>query len=61
MPTYDYLCSNCRQSEEKIEPYSADSIQDCPKCKAKKTLIRQISAPTIVFNGAGWYKDAYTK
>lgn len=61
MPLYTYQCSNCKVLVvDKLEPISAEQIQDCPQCKKKHTFIRQLSAPSSInFSGSGWYKDGY--
>lgn len=60
-PLYDYKCKKCAHCEERIEPITAPLIQQCPKCKVDDSFIREIGAPTVVFNGGGWAKDLYNK
>ena len=65
MPTYDYICNECKKTFEYFQSMSADPINDCPKCK-KDSLRRIISGGTgLIFKGSGYYltdyKDKKTK
>lgn len=60
-PIYAYECTHCKYEEDHLEPLSAPSIQDCPKCSYKATFIRKITAPTFILAGGGWYADSYQK
>ena len=65
MPTYDYLCNECKKTFEYFQSMSADPFTDCPKCK-KDSLRRIISGGTgLIFKGSGYYltdyKDKKTK
>jgi putative FmdB family regulatory protein len=53
VPRYDYRCE-AGHRYEKQEPFGSPSEHPCEKCG--KTAQRQISAPTVVFKGGGWYK-----
>ena len=53
MPTYEYRCSSCNHQYEKREGFDAPSQQRCPKCR--KTAVRVIQAPPILFKGSGFY------
>ena len=61
MPLYCYACKDCHHELERIETLYAPSIQDCPKCLAKDTMIRRIAVSNFSLSGSGWYKDAYSK
>lgn len=56
MPLYEYECSNGHRFE-KIESYSAKTVQKCPKCGARAE--RLLAAPAIQFKGSGWYVTDY--
>ena len=65
MPTYDYICNECKKTFEYFQPMSADPFTDCPECK-KDSLRRIISGGTgLIFKGSGYYltdyKDKKTK
>ena len=65
MPTYDYICNDCKKMFEYFQSMSADPFTDCPKCK-KSSLRRIISGGTgLIFKGSGYYltdyKDKKTK
>lgn len=56
MPLYEYECSNGHRYE-KIESFSAKTVQKCPKCGARAE--RLLAAPAIQFKGSGWYVTDY--
>ena len=60
MPLYQYSCNICKYEVEKLESFSAEIIQPCPKCLTKTGLVRVISLPNFTLAGSGWYKDAYS-
>jgi putative FmdB family regulatory protein len=53
---YEYQCANGHRFE-KIEKFSAPTVQKCPKCGAKAE--RQISRSAVQFKGSGWYVTDY--
>ena len=53
MPRYDYRCQAGHRYERQ-EPFGSPTEHPCEKCG--KTAQRQISAPTVIFKGDGWYK-----
>ena len=57
MPLYEYRCTSCGYSFEKIQSFSAEPEQECPKCHGE--LIRPVTAPALRFEGAGWYVNDY--
>ena len=57
MPLYEYRCTSCRYSFEKIQNFSAEPERECPKCHG--VLIRPVTAPALRFEGAGWYVNDY--
>ena len=58
MPIYDYKCSVCKYEATLNEGIDASRIKDCPMCKGRKTLERQISKSTFILKGSGWYNKA---
>jgi len=59
MPTYEYVCTDCKNQWEEIQKISEDPIQVCPKC-GKSTAKRQISGGNFILKGGGWYADLYS-
>ena len=59
MPLYEYRCTKCGHTFEKIQKFSDPHVSDCPKCGAAVEQI--ISAPAVQFKGAGWYVNDYAK
>ena len=57
MPLYEYRCTVCGYSFEKIQSFSAEPESVCPKCQG--VLIRPMTAPALQFKGAGWYINDY--
>ena len=57
MPLYEYRCTACGYSFEKIQNFSAQPETECPKCQG--VLIRPVTAPALRFEGAGWYVNDY--
>ena len=53
MPRYDYRCK-AGHRYEKQEPFGSPVEHPCEKCG--KTAQRQLSTPTVIFKGGGWYK-----
>ena len=59
MPTYDYICNECKKTFEYFQSMSANPITDCPECK-KNSLRRIISGGTgLIFKGSGYYLTDY--
>jgi putative FmdB family regulatory protein len=57
LPLYEYRCTTCGYSFEKIQNFSAKPETECPKCQGE--LIRPVTAPALRFEGAGWYVNDY--
>ncbi len=59
MPTYDYICDDCKHEFEVFESIKADPQKVCPTC-GKPTLRRKIGAgAAILFKGSGFYQTDY--
>ena len=59
MPLYEYQCTKCKHTFEKIQKFSDPPVTKCPKCGRKVEQL--LSAPAIQFKGAGWYVNDYAK
>ncbi len=57
LPLYEYRCTSCGYTFEKIQNFSAEPERECPKCHG--ALIRPVTAPALRFEGAGWYVNDY--
>ena len=40
MPTYEYICGNCKYEFEKIQSIKDDSLTKCPKCHKEKLTLK---------------------
>ena len=58
MPIYDYKCSKCEHEIEIIQKVNDKPKKICPKCN-KRTLKKQISAPSFRLKGGGWYETDF--
>ena len=59
MPTYDYICNECKKTFEYFQSMSADPFTYCSECK-KDSLRRIISGGTgLIFKGSGYYLTDY--
>ncbi len=59
MPTYDYICNDCKKMYEYFQTMSDAPIKECPKCK-ENSLRRVISGGTgLIFKGSGYYLTDY--
>jgi len=59
LPLYEYQCTKCKHTFEKIQKFSDPPVTKCPKCGGKVEQL--LSAPAIQFKGAGWYVTDYAK
>ncbi len=59
MPLYEYQCTKCKHTFEKIQKFSDKPVTKCPECGGKVEQL--LSAPAIQFKGAGWYVTDYAK
>ena len=59
MPTYDYMCENCKHTFEKFQSITASPTKKCPQC-GKMKLNRLIGTGAgIIFKGSGFYQTDY--
>ena len=59
MPIYEYECESCDKRFELIQKFSDKPVKKCPKCGG--TVHKILSAPALVFKGAGWYVTDYAR
>jgi len=50
MPTYEYECEKCKIRFEISHSIKQPPLEDCPKCKAVKSLERLISEPFMIID-----------
>ena len=61
MPTYEYICTACKQEWEADQSIKEDPLKVCPTCGASEAK-RQISRNgNFVLKGSGWAGDSYSK
>lgn len=58
MPIYEYQCSSCGTSLEKLQRINAEPLSKCPKCH-HNTLARVVSASGFRLSGDGWYETDF--
>ncbi len=60
MPTYEYVCSSCKNEWEFEQSMKDNAVTECPRCH-EQTARRQISRGTgFILKGGGWYSDLYS-
>ncbi|MCH7613036.1 MAG: zinc ribbon domain-containing protein [Candidatus Marinimicrobia bacterium] len=58
MPTYDYICKDCRHTFELFQSMSDPTVKECPSCNGQ--VRRLISGGTgLIFKGTGYYVTDY--
>jgi putative FmdB family regulatory protein len=61
MPTYQYVCKNCRHEFEELQTMSELPLVTCPSCK-QDTLARVMGmGGGLIFKGTGFYLTDYVK
>ncbi len=58
MPLYEYRCSQCGRTFEKLQKFSDAPTTVCDLCQGGP-VERVISPPAFHLKGGGWYKDGY--
>jgi putative FmdB family regulatory protein len=59
MPTYEYICGNCKHEFERFQSIKSRPIRKCPEC-GKLKVQRLIGAGAgIIFKGSGFYQTDY--
>lgn len=59
MPIYEYQCTACGRSEERIQGLSAPPRHDCTACGTGLGMERRVSRTAFVLSGGGWYTSGY--
>lgn len=52
MPTYEYICENCKNSTEEFRTFAQGHLEKCPTCKKNK-LIQVFSGGIISYVKGG--------
>jgi putative FmdB family regulatory protein len=60
MPIYDFACSACGHSFERLQKLSDADPTVCPDC-GKASVSRQVTAPSFRLAGSGWYETDFKK
>ena len=60
MPIYDFACSACGHSFERLQKMSDADPTTCPAC-GKETVLKQLTAPSFRLAGSGWYETDFKK
>jgi putative FmdB family regulatory protein len=58
MPIYEYKCTECEHTLEKLQKMSDDPLVDCPEC-GEPGLQKMISAAGFRLKGGGWYETDF--
>ena len=59
MPTYEYICDNCKHKFERFQSIKSRPIRKCPEC-GKLKVQRLIGAGAgVIFKGSGFYQTDY--
>jgi len=58
MPIYEYKCTECGHTLEKLQKMSDDPLLECPEC-SKPALKKMISAAGFRLKGGGWYETDF--
>ena len=60
MPTYEYVCTECKYQFEEFQSISAEPLKTCPKCSG--LINRKIFGGIgLHFKGSGFYITDYKK
>jgi len=58
MPIYEYECTACGYTLEKLQKVSDEPLLECPQCK-QPTLQKLVSAAGFRLKGGGWYETDF--
>jgi putative FmdB family regulatory protein len=59
MPTYDYICDNCKHEFEAFESIVSNPQTECPTCHEPKLRRKIGPGAAIIFKGSGFYQTDY--
>ena len=54
MPIYEYQCSSCQHTCDRLQKVHDAPITQCPQC-SQNCLVRLVSAAAFQLKGTGWY------
>ena len=57
MPTYVYKCNHDGHVFDLIQKFNDEPGANCPKCGSEAR--RQITSPTVIYKGSGFYTTDY--
>lgn len=60
MPIYEFKCSACGHSFERLQKLSDADPTTCPEC-GRDQVARQVTAPAFRLAGSGWYETDFKK
>lgn len=60
MPIYEYVCENCKKTQEVMQKVSDGPPALCEHCSAQNSLKKTVSSTSFQLKGGGWYKDLYS-
>ncbi len=59
MPTYQYICKQCKHEFEELQSMKEDPLVTCPSCNTDN-LARVVGAGSgLIFKGSGFYLTDY--
>lgn len=58
MPIYEYECTACGHTLEKLQKVSEAPLSQCPECN-ETSLQKLISAAGFRLKGGGWYETDF--
>lgn len=58
MPIYEYECTACGHTLEKLQKVSEPPLSQCPECN-EASLQKLISAAGFRLKGGGWYETDF--
>ena len=59
MPIYEYSCTACRRTFEKIQKVGARTLRTCEECGGK--LEKLVSRSAFHLKGGGWFDSGYNR
>jgi putative FmdB family regulatory protein len=60
MPIYEFECTECGDTFERLQKLSDADPTTCPKCGAPRVK-RKLTAPAFRLAGSGWYETDFKK
>jgi putative FmdB family regulatory protein len=60
MPIYEFECSACGDTFDRLQKISDPDPSVCPKCGASR-IKRRLTAPAFRLAGKGWYETDFKK